>query len=117
APKEPLVGQLQALAQRFRSQNAAAKRLSKEPALYEELGRKCLEAWRALRIQAYEEPAMLFTFLRAPENKDVFTQLLLLLGDSAADDGTKLRYPPAFIDALKDLISTGTKAQRREVAG
>jgi len=117
APKEPLLGQLQALAQLFRNQTAAAKRRDQEPALVRGAGPEVLGGVARAADPGLRGAGDALRLLRAPENKDIFTQLLLLLGDSAADDGTKLRYPPAFIDALKDLISTGTKGQRREVAG
>jgi RNA polymerase sigma-70 factor (ECF subfamily) len=116
ARKEPLLGKLQALAQLIRDQMAMAKKGDLQPLLYQELGRKYAEAWRTLRGQVYDEPAEFFAFLRAPENKDIFTQLLLLLGDVATEDGKSLRYPPAILDGLKDLIATGTKVQRRETA-
>jgi hypothetical protein len=115
--KEALLGRLQALAQLIRNQMAMAKRADKEPLFYQELGRKYEAAWRELRSQAYDEPSELFAFLRASENKDIFTSLLRLLGDAATEDGKSLRYSPAFIDGLKDLISTGTKFQRKETAG
>lgn len=116
APKEPLLPRLEALAQLVRSKLRFTKRADKEPATYQDLDKKCREAWRELREQAYAEPAAFFAFLRAEENKDIFSSLLWLLGNSSSAPDPKLTYPQGIIDGLADIIATGTKDQRRDTA-
>jgi hypothetical protein len=107
--KEPLLARLHAYALLLRQKPEAYK--SNNRARIDALEKQSKDAWTEIRAQAYEEPAVFFAFLRAPENKDLLHDLLYAIADAGS-----LKYPPGIIDGLADLLATGTPAQRRETA-
>jgi hypothetical protein len=87
---------------------------------FQDIDRAMAAGWPEMHQAALKDPASYFAFLRAHGNEDVCDGLLDVLCIQPSLAGYRLRLaqelPPAVLDGIMDLMSTGGKAQQLAAA-